>query len=319
MAKIIRFGEPIEPELQAAPQPVNNLSAAYMLKSQNIGFRVYFVKGVHDKILAHINEIPSLECGGVLVGHPFQDATNKSVFVIITGAIPQYSTNRGVAHFTVGPEETSAVRQEIEKKCPGQVAVGWYHSHPGHGIFLSGQDMVIVKSIYNASWHVALVIDPIRKEEGVFIGPDGEQLGSSGGQKLGESWIELAEQPTSVRAIALFNQAKEALEDRKSQDAKRYFDDFKQLIVDNHALSNWQSLLQVIENKDNSVKEDTGLTGEIESPVIIADMRVTPNLKPSRRDPDPASAWLIAATICTLFFSVTLGFVVFFFKKLQHC
>ncbi len=48
------------------------------------------------------------------------------------------------------------------------IVVGWYHSHPGHGIFMSPTDVDTQKSMFASSFHRAVVIDPINKEIGAY-------------------------------------------------------------------------------------------------------------------------------------------------------
>ena len=172
----IRFGEPIELEVPTEALPPGDLLTAGSTKSQQrMPFQVYIVEDVYTAMWRHVNESPNIESGGVLVGHPFKTDNDQTTFVVVVGAIPQHSSDRSVAHFTVGPSETAAARMVIEQQYPGLVLVGWYHSHPGHGIFLSGQDMTIVRSIYNSPWHIAIVLDPIRKSEGILWGQKGQR------------------------------------------------------------------------------------------------------------------------------------------------
>ncbi len=52
---------------------------------------------------------------------------------------------------------------------PDKKTVGWYHSHPGLGVFLSGHDLFIQRGFFGDQlWYIALVVDPISKEQGVF-------------------------------------------------------------------------------------------------------------------------------------------------------
>lgn len=314
MAKVIRFGEPVEAEVPIAPQPSTNLLMANLVQNHDPLVQVYFVKGIHNKILSHINETPRIESGGVLVGHPFRSQEDSNIFVVVTGAIPQHSRNRGVAHFTVGPEETAVVRQEIEERYPGQVSVGWYHSHPGHGVFLSGQDMVIVSNIYNASWHIALVIDPSRNEEGLFIGPNGSQIGPPGGQKFGTSWVELSKIPDSLRAIAFFNEAKDAFDGGRTHDAKRTLDDLAHLIEDSEELSYWQDAPQLTKLK-TEVAESVNNATIAESPEIGIDGPGYSSPEPSRPPANPTLLWLLVSAGCTFAFAVTLLMIAFFFQE----
>ena len=48
------------------------------------------------------------------------------------------------------------------------IVTGWYHSHPGHGIFMSPTDVDTQKGMFSSSFHRAVVIDPINKEIGAY-------------------------------------------------------------------------------------------------------------------------------------------------------
>jgi len=44
------------------------------------------------------------------------------------------------------------------------VIVGWYHSHPGFGCFMSKTDMKTQSTLFSERFHSAIVIDPVREE-----------------------------------------------------------------------------------------------------------------------------------------------------------
>jgi len=46
--------------------------------------------------------------------------------------------------------------------------VGWYHSHPGHGCFLSTTDIDTQRTMFAGRYHTALVIDPIAQDVRAF-------------------------------------------------------------------------------------------------------------------------------------------------------
>ncbi|MBK8031262.1 MAG: hypothetical protein IPK17_17580 [Chloroflexi bacterium] len=46
---------------------------------------------------------------------------------------------------------------------------GWYHSHPGFGVFLSGMDLGIHNQFFTHLWQLAVVIDPIQRHYGIFL------------------------------------------------------------------------------------------------------------------------------------------------------
>src|SRR4029453_14212343 len=51
---------------------------------------------------------------------------------------------------------------------------GWYHSHPGFGVFLSDYDVFIHKNFFTATHQIAWVFDPHSDSEGCFgwVSPD---------------------------------------------------------------------------------------------------------------------------------------------------
>lgn len=61
----------------------------------------------------------------------------------------------------------------IEGRIPGRI-VGWYHSHPGHGLFLSQTDLDTHMRFYQFSpYAVSLVVDPKSQEFGIWIYENG--------------------------------------------------------------------------------------------------------------------------------------------------
>ncbi|HKM76534.1 MAG TPA: Mov34/MPN/PAD-1 family protein [Candidatus Bathyarchaeia archaeon] len=61
----------------------------------------------------------------------------------------------------------------LEGRITGRI-VGWYHSHPGHGLFLSQTDIDTHMQFYQfSSYAVSLVADPTSEEFGVWIYENG--------------------------------------------------------------------------------------------------------------------------------------------------
>jgi len=57
---------------------------------------------------------------------------------------------------------------ELDSSGFDYVIVGWYHSHPGYGCFMSPIDMNTQTTSFAESYHSAIVIDPILKEIAAF-------------------------------------------------------------------------------------------------------------------------------------------------------
>ena len=46
--------------------------------------------------------------------------------------------------------------------------LGWQHTHPGLGVFLSEQDLFIHRNFFAEAWQIALVVDPRRQDFAFF-------------------------------------------------------------------------------------------------------------------------------------------------------
>jgi len=95
--------------------------------------------------------------------------TNKSTINIATWvlkAIPG-DCESSRAHVVIESSTYDRVWKEIDKD-ENMVIVGWYHSHPNLGIFLSGTDTQNMKAFHYKPYQIAIVIDPIQNFRGVF-------------------------------------------------------------------------------------------------------------------------------------------------------
>ncbi len=53
----------------------------------------------------------------------------------------------------------------VLKNSQENVVVGWCHSHPSYGCFLSSTDVTTQRRFFNEEFHVAAVFDPLRREK----------------------------------------------------------------------------------------------------------------------------------------------------------
>lgn len=268
MSDRIRFGEPIELALPPETLPPISLIVQQDIARRDAPFQVYIVKEAYDKAWRHVGQSRHTECGGILVGHPFRTSDQEITFIVIVDIIPQDSDNRSVGHFTVSPTEISEARVTLEQT--GYLAVGWYHSHPGHGVFLSEQDMTIVRSIYDSHWHVAWVMDPFREEAAFFKGAEGKRL---------SRYYLLREEPEFVKASAFFTRAEEARKagNERHNEAKRHFRQLKTMLDDPESnLVHWKetgryqevmNALHELTAKEESSLKDVSAS-PLDSPVV---------------------------------------------------
>lgn len=126
-------------------------------------------RGVREAIYDHVYSSPAGEVGGVLVGDIPQTGP-----VRISGAIAALRAEGERASVTFTHDAWAEVHSALETKHKGKRIVGWYHSHPGFGIFLSAHDLFIQRNFFSDPAQVAYVVDPHASTEGLFGWVDGE-------------------------------------------------------------------------------------------------------------------------------------------------
>ncbi|HEX4796888.1 MAG TPA: Mov34/MPN/PAD-1 family protein [Humisphaera sp.] len=131
------------------------------------GYQVIFRQSVLDEIHAHAGGNVEVEICGVLVGNVYHD--DSGPYAYIEAAIRGNDAVTQQTQVTITSETWSKIHEALERDHPDKRIIGWYHSHPGFGIFLSGMDLFIQENFFNAAWQVAFVYDPVGHDEGVFV------------------------------------------------------------------------------------------------------------------------------------------------------
>lgn len=129
-------------------------------------FRVHLAPGVHEGIAEHAGTDTSVEICGVLVGTWNRDADGP--YAVVTDYIRCDSATSKFAEVTFTHESWAQINQEMDSKYAESRIVGWYHSHPDFGIFLSDRDCFIQENFFSGAGQIAYVVDPVRKLEGIF-------------------------------------------------------------------------------------------------------------------------------------------------------
>ncbi|MBC8117400.1 MAG: Mov34/MPN/PAD-1 family protein [Candidatus Saccharimonas sp.] len=129
-------------------------------------YRVFIAPEVHAGIHAHASEKTDVEICGVVVGTWERDADGP--FARISNYIRCDSATKKFAEVTFTHESWSHINKEMDTKYSDLRIIGWYHSHPDFGIFLSDRDGFIQQNFFSGPGQVALVVDPVRHLEGLF-------------------------------------------------------------------------------------------------------------------------------------------------------
>jgi len=150
------------------------------------------------------------EVGGGLAGHVGLDPASQRPFVVIEAAIPGRHTRQGNAFITFTQETLVALHDDVEALRPEARLVGWYHTHPRMGVFLSGYDRWLHHHFFPELWQVALVIEPHTQMGGFFVRdtsgeiPSREYVGfseaSGAGSPSSVQWINLEQEQRSGEA-----------------------------------------------------------------------------------------------------------------------
>lgn len=126
----------------------------------------------------HAAEDLERERGGILVGTAAASA--EGVLVSVEGMIPALHTDASRGSVTFTHDTWEQVNRDKDRDWPDRRIVGWYHTHPGFGLFLSEYDRFIHRSFFDLPWQIALVIDPRAKQCGVFGWSGHELTGPAG-------------------------------------------------------------------------------------------------------------------------------------------
>jgi proteasome lid subunit RPN8/RPN11 len=137
---------------------------------------VFVEREAVSKLIQHLSHDPYNETGGVVVCQAYFCPKSKKYYTEIVASIAAPYTVGNRVHFQFTPECWQAIFSTQKQDFPGTTIVGWYHSHPGHGIFLSGTDLNTQRLSFKQIWQIAVVYDPLRKEIGFFYGAEGKRI-----------------------------------------------------------------------------------------------------------------------------------------------
>src|SRR2546423_378692 len=135
---------------------------------------VVFKQSVLNEVRTHGKTAPDIEVCGVLVGNVYRDAMGP--FVYVEASIRGNFSAGKNAQVTFTAKTWSHIQDVMDQQYPDMRILGCYHTHPGHGIFLSDMDLFIHKNFFSLPWHLAFVFDPQALEEGLFAWRHGNMV-----------------------------------------------------------------------------------------------------------------------------------------------
>jgi proteasome lid subunit RPN8/RPN11 len=114
-------------------------------------------------IYAHCFGTTDREVGGVLVG-----TTQRGSPPLVQGSIRAAQADETAAQLTFTQDSWEHIHRVLEQDHPTAQIVGWYHTHPGYGLFLSEQDLFVHQNFFQSRSQIALVVDPVAQEEAIY-------------------------------------------------------------------------------------------------------------------------------------------------------
>lgn len=150
-------------EHDAVQLPMNYLLIGEL---ENDDVKVYIKQDVYKALEEYASSDTAHELGTIILGN-YSDALGKMNVVISEFIYAKY-TDASASTLTFTHETWDYVHKEHEENHPNTKIVGWQHTHPGYGIFLSNYDMFIQENFFNMPFQVAYVIDPVQHIRGFF-------------------------------------------------------------------------------------------------------------------------------------------------------
>jgi len=117
---------------------------------------------VTRRIRQHARAHFKTEVCGVLIGESTDEA------IEIRASIEALNAAQAGTHVTFTQDAWEEIYKVKDEQYPDARIVGWYHSHPGFGIFLSEHDLFIQENFFSSPGQVAWVYDPHSDEDGCF-------------------------------------------------------------------------------------------------------------------------------------------------------
>lgn len=210
------------------------------------------------KMLKHGRAGVPMEVMGLMLGEFIDDFTVKVVDVF---SMPQ--TGNSVSVEAVDPVFQTKMLDMLKQTGRPEMVVGWYHSHPGFGCWLSGTDINTQQSFEQLNPRaVGVVVDPIQSVKGKvvidcfrLINPQSMMMGQEPRQTT--SNIGHLNKPSITALIHGLNRHYYSIAINYKKN------DLEQQMLRNLYKTNWQKQLTIPKYTENRAKNEA----------IIADMK----------------------------------------------
>ena len=167
-------------EINDQQNPVNGEAGSIQLPLNFLSFgeiepddvKVYIKQDVYKALEKYASSDTTKELGTILIGDYCEDL--GKLHVIISDYIEAKYTDASASTLTFTHETWDYIHKEHDRLYPTKKIIGWQHTHPNYGIFLSNYDLFIQDNFFNMPFQVAYVIDPLQNIRGFFQWKNGK-------------------------------------------------------------------------------------------------------------------------------------------------
>lgn len=172
-----RFKQVIWKDCDDVYRPIDKPIAQFLQESNILAqiAPVYIEKKAYLNIINHLKSDLEREQGGILFGNAYRDP-QKGIYVKIVSAIAAPNTLATKAHLEFTAQTWQGIMEYAKEIYLSENIVGWYHSHPNIGVFMSNTDLKTQEAFFYHPWSLSIVYDPVRHEIGYFLGKKAQPI-----------------------------------------------------------------------------------------------------------------------------------------------
>jgi proteasome lid subunit RPN8/RPN11 len=125
----------------------------------------------------HAMRNTNTELGGIVLGHRWisdDPVPQRGVWIRSIIEAEAYESTRASFKFT--HDSWTRITEKKRAQFADHEIIGWYHTHPGWGVFLSGHDRFICDHFFPDWFQLAIVLDPIQLCWGLFERGDSKEM-----------------------------------------------------------------------------------------------------------------------------------------------
>lgn len=167
----IRIAPPATTKPEMVPPPLEQ-SQRWNSPYDNHGLQpsvsVFMTRPAYIRTCVHACSA-EVEVGGVLIGQWCVNKEKDQQYIVVKHVLPARHTKQGSVYLTFTQDTLVDIHDQIETRFQGERIVGWFHTHPRMGVFLSHYDTFLHHNFFPEPWQVALVVEPFSSVAGFFI------------------------------------------------------------------------------------------------------------------------------------------------------